>query len=104
MPPSDSFLFAMLTNARARQHHTDAETRYKNVDTNHTQTIHILYTTHNYMVTVHSNRSLFIFSSISVIFEVKNVLGSFHNTGSVENLNAEPLLTSKLKRGNSKTF
>ena len=39
-------LFAMLTKAQARQHHTDAETRYKNVDTNHTQTIHLLYTTH----------------------------------------------------------
>ena len=38
-------LFAMLTKAQARQHHTDAETRYKNVDTNPTQTIHKLYTT-----------------------------------------------------------
>ena len=37
--------FAMLTKAQARQHHTDAETGYKNVDTNHTQTIHKLYTT-----------------------------------------------------------
>ena len=38
-------LFAMLTKAQGRQHHTDAETRYKNVNTNHTQTIHKLYTT-----------------------------------------------------------
>ena len=44
----------MLTKAQARQHHTDAETRYKNVDTNHTLTLHDPY----YMAMVDGNDPL----------------------------------------------